>query len=962
MAKQKRKFYLYDGRKATRLRSNERTYTFSSAGSQYTRNALEYAFLSNNTNTDFGPRAACEYAIRASKGLCVYCSLPLIVTITKELIDSGVVMKEENDRLVPLTEEDIGYSIKVNDFQFDHMFPASEGGLAVVGNILLACNNCNNLKSNMPIRDFIISNHVIHDAKVRRGDEDIPHLFIDDVDKHLEFFDPFVSKYHESTEKIGSEAIKLFDNATGFDSEKMIRERGRIDTKRILGMDDPDSYILYPTTHELRDLPHMTNKELNDLAQEQIARNNLLSDDSNRPLSFDYTDRYSDRYVDWELSISPDKGEDCEYKTKGVVSKAELQEMVRSNFGGANLDADAERMITENGDLTAGIYRSLEPILRKKAIEDDRKNEENSSNENYRSSIYGQTKKTFETALKFLFRLDKPMNMPLKSEFKRLTGMDGSEPIPYDIWENLLFINKCLTATSNDDYLINMCNMVIENNWSKDDLMREFRNGNLARKEIAMHYADTPESEKTLYKDELDANGHKIRSNFSNNVSARTRSWRKAWGMAFGCEIDYDGPTSNEMLREMGVMDTLAYNDLEKPYNELRSALGKKPDSSGNKYKTYRNLEEKWIRSGILNLEHGLDGLNKSIDRYVESKDDTLSKNRETDRNEFNRARSAIIDLLMPVIARKVSDGGPDDDWSKRGWTSTPLADSDIASWPALPTGYTSDNIGDLVDSEWARSLFVRYLDNTGPSKRSYVGRMIEGMNSILSELADGKERSAAEYRPNDKEQSYIFWRMINKGVEIPSHSRNDWNTQVRSLFNMKGKRLFRYSESSNGSNSYDLILNLSSFPNVDYVDLCEAMSEPSGYSRVQFTTLDNVVDLVGFEEDLRNAEDEDEVTMVIMAASVKIYCEVTGGITYSRMARMDSDERESKYGIVANNLKTFKFYLTRIHKEIPSSLIAHIPSSLMRMADYEARHHGITALKNATIRRENQLSSGRYL
>lgn len=950
----KRKTYLYKGREAIKLRSSDKTYTFSSAGSQYVRQALEYTFLSGTMCKAFGSKAACDYAIAFTLGQCSYCGRQLIVCITGKLLEEGLLLEKKSGRPIRVDEEDLGWNIKLGNFQFDHLFPASEGGLAVKGNIVLACDVCNNLKSNMPAYSFIVMLHAIHDAQVRRGDKNVQPLFILDLKEHLRFFRSCVTKYYESSRKIGGEAIRLFDNATGFDSGKMMRELGHIDEERILGLDDPDSYALYPTTHELRDLPHMTNKELNDLAQEQIAANRLLSDDSTRSPSFDYTDKYRDRYMDWELSISSGRSEECLHKGTSLLSKAELQNIVRNSFGGLDLDSDAERMITENGDLMTGIYRSLEPVFRRKTIEDDRKNEENIGNENYRSSIYSQTKRTFETALPFLFRLDRKVVLPSKSEFKRLTGMDGHNPIPYDVWENLLFINKCLTATSNDDYLINMCNMVIENNWSKDDLMREFRNGNLARKEIAMHYADTPESEKTLYKDELDANGHKIRSNFSNNVSARTRSWRKAWGMAFGCEIDYDGPTSNEMLREMGVMDTLAYNDLEKPYNELRSALGKKPDSSGNKYKTYRNLEEKWIRSGILDLEHGLDGLNKSIDRYVESKDDTLSKNRETDRNEFNRARSAIIDLLMPVIARKVSDGGPDDDWSKRGWTSTPLADSDIASWPALPTGYTSDNIGDLVDSEWARSLFVRYLDNTDPSKRSYVGRMIEGMNSILSELADGKERSATEYRPNDKEQSYIFWRMINKGVEIPSHSRNDWNTQVRSLFNMKGKRLFRYSESSNGSNSYDLILNLSSFPNVDYVDLCEAMSEPSGYSRVQFTTLDNVVDLVGFEEDLRNAEDEDEVTMVIMAASVKIYCEVTGGITYSRMARMDSDERESKYGIVANNLKTFKFYLTRIHKEIPSSLIAHIPSSLMRMADYEARHHGITALKNATIRRQN--------
>lgn len=958
MAKQKRKFYLYDGRKVTRLRSNERTYTFSSAGSQYTRNALEYAFLSNNTNTDFGPRAACEYAIQASKGLCVYCGLPLIVTITKKIIDSGVMMKEENGRLVPLTEEDIGFSIKVNDFQFDHMLPASEGGLAVAGNILLTCNNCNNLKSNMPIRDFVISSHIIHDAKVRRGDEDIPRLFIDDVDKHLEFFEPFVPKYYESTEKIGPEAIKLFDNATGFDSEKMIRERGHIDTKRILGMDDPDSYILYPTTHELRDLPHMTNRELNDLAQEQIARNNLLSDDSNRQLSFDYTDRYSDRYVDWELSINPDKGEDCEYKAKGVVSKAELQEMVRNNFGGSDLDADAERMIAENGDLTTGIYKSLEPILRKKAIEDDRKNEENSSNENYRSSIYGQTKKTFETAFKFLFRLDKPMNMPLKSEFKRLTGMDGSKPTPYDIWENLLFINKCLAATSNDDYLLNMCNAVIENNWSKDDLMREFRNGNLARKEIVMHYAHTPESEKTLYKDELDANGHKIRSNFSNNVSARAKSWRKAWEMAFGHEIDYDGPTSNEMLREMGVMDTLAYNDLEKPYDDMRAKFNIKVRTAEGirtknrkKYKKYDVLEKNWIRSGILDFEHGLDGLNKSIDRYVESKDSLSSKEREKTRNEFYNVRNGVC-LLMHVIARKVEDGGPDSEWAKRGWTAVPPEDSDIASWSALPNGYTTDNIGNLIDSEWAKNLFIRYLDNTESSKRSEVGKMIDSMNSILSELAARKDEPPVKFIPSDRERSYIFWRMINEGAVMNNHNRRIWNVQVRLLFDMKSKRLFRYVESDNGFNSYDLIANLASFSNVDYVDLCEAMSEPSGFSRVQFITLDNAADLVSMETELDKAKDEDAKTLVIMGTVLKIYRKATNGISYSNMSSMSSNERTIKYNIVAKLLTTFRFYLTRVHKEISPLIVAHIPKSLMKAAEYEARHHEIPASKNVIARR----------
>lgn len=939
----KRKIYLYNGLEAAKLRSSDRTYTFSSAGSQYVRQALEYAFLSGAMCKSFGPKAACEYAILVSKGACVYCGRLLIVTITKELIDSGRLMKKENGETVPVTEDDLGHSIKLRPFQFDHMFPASEGGLAIVGNILLSCDVCNNLKSNMPARDFIIKQHEIHDAQVRRGDKDVQPLFIEDVNKHLAFFESFVSKYYESSEKIGQEAVRLFDNATGFDSGKMMRELGHIDEERILGMDDPDSYALYPKAHELRDLPHMTNKELNDLAQEQIATNRLLSDDSTRSLSFDYTDKYGGRYSDWELYLSQDRNEDSEYKGTSLLSKAELQNIVRTYFGGLDLEADAERMKADNGDLMTGIYRSLEPVFRRKAIEDDRKNEENSGNENYRSSIYSQTKRTFETALPFLFRLDRKVVLPSKSGFKRLTGMDGSNPIPYDVWEGILFINDCLAATSNDDYLINMCNMVTENNWSKDDLMREFRNGNLARKEIAMHYADTPESDRVLYKEERDSRGYKVRSNFSNNVSARTRSWRKAWGVAFGCEIDYDGPTHNEMLRELGAMDALVYNDLEKPYNELRSALGKKPDSSGNKYKTYRNLEGKWIRSGILDLEHGLDGLNKSIDKYVESKDDTLSKNRETDRNEFNRARSAIIDLLMPVIARKVSDGGPDNEWANRGWSATPPGNSDVDSWSAIPNGYTSENIGKLVESEWARNLFVDYLDNTDPLKRAGVGRMIDSMNGLVSELANDKGETIAEYHPDDREQSYIFWRMINQGVELTDDGRSDWNAQVRILFGRKGKKLFRYEESGNG-NSYDLVAKLSSFPNVDYVDLCEAMSESVGRSRIQFINLDRDADLVKMEEDLSKSKNDDEKTLVIMRTARRTYENVTNNIPYTVMSSMGSKERTRKYSTVVKDLKTLKFYLKRIHKEIPSLLVDHIPQSLMRMADYDARHGGRNA------------------
>jgi len=954
MAMPKRKTYLYKGREATRLRSSDKTYTFSSAGSQYVRQALEYTFLSGTMCKDFGSKAACDYAIVLTSGHCSYCGRQLIVCITGKLLEEGLLLEKKSGRPISVDEEDLGWNIKLGNFQFDHLFPASEGGLAVKGNIVLACDVCNNLKSNMPAYSFIVMLHAIHDAQVRRGDKNVQPLFILDLKEHLRFFRSCVTKYYESSRKIGDEAIRLFDNATGFDSGKMMRELGRIDEERILGMDDPDSYTLYPTTHELRDLPHMTNKELNDLAQEQIARNNLLSDDSNRSLSFDYTDRYRDRYVDWELSINPNKGEDCEYKTKGVVSKAELQEMVRNNFGGADLDADAERMVAENGDLTTGIYRSLEPILRRKAIEDDRKNEENSSNENYRSSIYGQTKKTFETAFKFLFRLDKNINIPLKSEFKRLTGMDGSEPIPYDIWENLLFINKCLTATSNDDYLLNMCNAVIENNWSKFDLMREFRNGNLARKEINMHYADTPESEKTLYKDELDANGHKVRSNFSNNVSARAKSWRKAWEMAFGHEIDYDGPTQDEMLREFGVMDTLAYNDMEKPYNELRAILGAKPmtgERNRNEYRIYQTLEEKWIQSGILDLEHGLDGLNRSIDRYVESKNSLSSKRREKTRNEFYNVRKEVC-LLMHVIARKVEDGGPDSEWAKRGWTAVPPEESDIASWSALPNGYTTDNIGNLIYSEWATDLFIRYLDNTEPSKRSEVGKMIDSMNNILSELAASKEESPVKFVPSDRERSYIFWRMINEGAVMTDHNRGIWNTQVRLLFDMKNKKLFRYLESDNGFNSYDLIANLASFSNVDYVNLCEAMSEPSGSSRVQFITLDNVADLVSMETELDKAKDEDAKTLVIMGTVLKIYRKATNGISYSNMSNMSSNERTIKYNIVAKLLTTFRFYLARVHEEISPLIIAHIPKSLMKAAEYEARHHEIPASKNVIARR----------
>ena len=946
MAMSKRKTYLYKGREATRLRSSDKTYTFSSAGSQYVRQALEYTFLSGTMCKAFGSKAACDYAIAFTLGQCSYCGRQLIVCITGKLLEEGLLLEKKSGRPIRVDEEDLGWNIKLGNFQFDHLFPASEGGLAVKGNIVLACDVCNNLKSNMPAYSFIVMLHAIHDAQVRRGDKNVQPLFILDLKEHLRFFRSCVTKYYESSRKIGGEAIRLFDNATGFDSGKMMRELGHIDEERILGLDEPDSYALYPRTHELRDLPHMTNKELNDLAQEQIAANRLLSDDSTRSLSFDYTDKHRDRYMDWELSIGSGRSEDSEYKGRSLLSKAELQNIVRNSFGGLDLDADAERMKSENGDLMTGIYRSLEPVFRRKAIEDDRKNEENIGNENYRSNIYSQTKRTFETALPFLFRLDRKVVLPSKSEFKRLTGMDGSNPIPYDVWENLLFINDCLAATSNDDYLINMCNMVLENNWSKDDLMREFRNGNLARKEIAMHYANTPESDRVLYKKERDSRGYKIRSNFSNNVSARTRSWRKAWEKAFGFDIDYDGPTYNEMLRKLGAMNTLVYNDLEKPYNELRTILGAKPrtgERSRNEYRIYQTLEEKWIQSGILDLEHGLDGLNRSIDRYVESKDGTLSKNRETERNKFNEMRTTIINLLIPVIARKVADGGSDNEWAKRGWTANPPENSDVSSWPTVTTGYTSDNIGDHVESEWAKGLFSRDLDNTDPLKRAGVGRMIDSMNGLVSELANDKGKTIAEYHPDDREQSYIFWRMINEGAGLTDDGRRSWNAQLRILFNKKNKKLFRYGESGNG-NSYDLVTKLSSFPNVDYVDLCEAMSESVGSSRIQFINLDRDADLVKMEDDLSKSKNDDEKTMAIMRTAQRTYGNGTDHIPYTVMSNMDSEERTRKYSAVIRGLKTLKFYLKRIHKEIPSLLVDHIPQSLMKMADYDARHGGRNA------------------
>ena len=310
---------------------------------------------------------------------------------------------------------------------------------------------------------------------------------------------------------------------------------------------------------------------------------------------------------------------------------------------------------------------------------------------------------------------------------------------------------------------------------------------------------------------------------------------------------------------------------------------------------------------------------------------------------EFNRARVAIIDLLMPVIARKVSDGGPDNEWANRGWTATPPGNSDIDSWSAIPNGYTSDNIGKLVKSEWARNLFVDYLDNTDPLKRAGVGRMIDSMNGLVSELANDKGETIAEYHPDDREQSYIFWRMINQGVELTDDGRSDWNAQVRILFGRKGKKLFRYEESGNG-NSYDLVAKLSSFPNVDYVDLCEAMSESVGHSRIQFINLDRDADLVKMEEDLSKSKNDDEKTLVIMRTARRTYENVTNNIPYTVMSSMSSKERTRKYSAVVKDLKTLKFYLKRIHKEIPSVLVDHIPQSLMKMADYDARHGGRNA------------------
>lgn len=927
-----------DGSQMVKATSNALSYKPATSATQVFRVMIEYSFITQEQVKD-----ACMYAIKRTDGRCIYCGVKCL-----EHRNIRKRQRYKDGTFVDTLVEDNEWFI-VNKFQFDHLMASADLCIPYKGALALACDKCNNDKSDIPLGAYIIVRHGMRDAQLKAKSDKVYDVYIDDRQKHLDFVMSFIETYHQESMKNGT--IDLFDNAIGFDSQEMMDRLGHLDYKRIEGLDTPTSYRQFDEywydhrtktySFEPRDLTRMSEAAILDYLYKKIKTDNRLSTQPRIPakLVCDLTDPYLEKYFQYDVMISMSSNG----KTKNArLPKVEVQRIVKKYLDGGDFS---------NITIPEDVYRRLDDYLYDVFVQDeiDTKRLENVSKSKNRaySSIYSTATLSLELILD-IFGHD--VEMPRKTAFKHLHGIGDESRIPYSMWSTVLEINGCFgdESSKNAQYTGSICHIIRKHGWNKpEELLKAFINGDLAREIIRYDLSNVPVEERVRHKLEKNNKGFHENSNFYESIKRRVDSFNKALKIYLEEHDDFtmdsmrNTPTTIEMAREFNIEDSLVYNELEKPYNMLRSKFNR-PSKSGrntsNPYPRYAKLEEKWIATKILDFEHGLTGLNKSIKDYVISTSDEFhGRDREQKRNDFSNSRKAILNIMIPVIREKIYDEGYDSEWVRRGWTSDPVQDDELEDWAsnstfAAPSSINAEDVAKTVKSITKSDWIYEQVKGHEWNWTKGLDEFIAVLDEVVSQTSHGV--GIEDYIPDDHDRKAIYWTMMSKSDGISKdYDRSEWLKKIKWFFNEDDLPTIRRSDPGKEP-IYSLIFRLSKHRHVDFVELCELMSMIVGTDKSSIQTLDECIDLESIESKLDELDYESYIDTIgirsIRTEAVqRAYHSIVGDEPAWKVNKLPYKKKQKLCGGLGKIMKTYRWYLENIHHEIPSSVISRIPDTV---------------------------------
>lgn len=915
------------GHKLKKLNANDLVYTKTNTVTEVFRSLTEYSFIKNNE-----VKESCLFAIKYSKGKCFYCGKPLIVfdddNIMHEIIDDDGELKPHSDTCECYFNSFFG----LHHYQMDHLYPAADLCVPYKGAMVLACNSCNNAKSDKTPMYFIGELHRKRLADIICGlpEDLVQSVYVDDYNDHINLLKQLISMYYQ--ESINHDTYRLFINATGFDPKKMIEEKGSIDFDRILGRNESTTYPSYDLNnydekhcYEFRDVPRMSEEEAMRYVFEETQKRMELSS-SPREMNKDICDMNDPFIENYFIYDNLGRGEEKNNTTR--LQKSEVQRVIRKYFNGGDFT---------NITSPEEIYRRLDPYLTMKMNEND---EKLSTIKN--SSIYSVAKLSMKLVLK---AFGKDIEIPNAVIFKQLKVND----IPYEMWDTILTINdKCLKSEGSTSYIEGICFLIKKHNWGSSDLLMNFLNGDLAREEIPYHVRNVPENERTKYiAGSFDKKGNPNRSNFCNNIESRGQKWAKAV-IRYHKEVTedyqegdrYDTPTPVEIRRMFNFEDPLTYNDMEVAYNNIRSKYFKQ-NSKGEKvndYCYYGTLDKNWIAKGILDFNHGLSGLNESIKSYVGKHSDELQgKERDNVRNAFAKIRKSILTIMIPVIRSKVASEGSGSEWVERGWTSEPVYDDDLEDWASNSTLIPSSTINaedvaktvkNITKSDW----IYEQVKGREWNWTKGLDEFIAVIDEVVSQISHGA--GIEDYIPDDHDRKAIYWTMMSKSDGISKdYDRSEWLKKIKWFFNEDDLPTIRRSDPGKEP-IYSLIFRLSKHRHVDFVELCELMSMIVGTDKSSIQTLDECIDLESIESKLDELDynsyiDTIGIRSIRTEAVQRAYHSIVGDEPAWKVNELPYKKKQKLCGGLGKIMKTYRWYLENIHHEIPSSVISRIPDTV---------------------------------
>ena len=926
-----------DGRQMVRASSNALSYKPATNATQLFRVMVEYSFI-----TQGQVKEACMYAIRRTDGRCIYCGV--------KCLEHGNIIKRQHYGDGTFLDVPVGDDewFIVNKFQFDHLMASADLCIPYKGALALACDKCNNDKSDIPLGAYIIVRHGMRNAQLRNNCNEIYDVYIDDRQKHLDFVMSFIETYHQESMRNGT--IDLFDNAIGFDSQEMMDRLGHLDYKRIEGLDTPTSYRQFDKywydhrtktyNFEPRDLPRMSEAAILDYLYKKIKTENRLSTRPRIPakLVCDLTDPYLDNYFQYDVMVSMNSNG----KTKNArLPKVEVQRIVKKYLDGGDFSSMA---------LPEDVYRRLDDYLYDVFVQDEmdtrRLEDVSKSKSKARSSIYSTTVLSIELILEIF---GQNVEMPRKTAFRYLHGA-GDDGIPYSMWSTVLEVNGCFgdESSKNSKYVGPICHVIMEHGWTRpEQLLMAFVSGDLAREVIRYDLSDVPEAERVRHKPGKNNKGFHENSNFYESIKRRVDSFNKALRFylkehdAYSPEKMRNAPTTIEMAREFHIEDSLVYNGLERPYNMLRSKFNR-PSRSGrstsNPYPRYAKLEEKWIATGILDFEHGLTGLNKSMKNYVVSASDEFhGKRREQKRDDFSTSRKAVLNIMIPVIREKIYDEGIQSEWLERGWTSAPVRDDDLEDWASNSTSIalsaiSVENVEKAVKGITSSHWIYDQIEDREWNWKKGLNEFMSILDDVVDQVAGGSP--IEDYIPDDHDRKAIYWSMMAKSDGISKdYDRSEWLKKIKWFFNEDGMPIIRRSDPGKEP-IYSLILRLSKHRHVDFVELCELMSRGVESGKTSIQTLDECIDLGSVEDkldglDCGSYDGPIGIRSIRTEAIQRAYHSIIGNDPAWKVNELPYKQRQKECGGLGKIMKTYRWYLESIHHEIPSNVISRIPDTI---------------------------------